>query len=65
MLVEAAAAAQNAPGSDGQKIGDFFTAFMDEARVEQLAITPLEPELAAIDALTNQGRPGDATSRAR
>ena len=26
----------NPPGSDGQKIGDFFTAFMDEARVEQL-----------------------------
>ena len=29
VLVEATAAAQNPSGSDGQKIGDFFTAFMD------------------------------------
>jgi putative endopeptidase len=54
VLVEAAAAAQNPPGSDGQKIGDFFTAFMDEARVEQLAMAPLDPELAVIDALANK-----------
>ena len=54
VLVEATAAAQNAPGSDGQKIGDFFTAFMDEARVEQLAMSPLAPELAVIDALASK-----------
>ena len=40
VLVEAAAAAPNAPGSDGQKIGDFYTAFMDEARAEQLGARP-------------------------
>jgi putative endopeptidase len=51
-IVEAAAKAPNKPaGSDQQKLGDFFTAFMDEARAEQLGKAPLEPELARIEAL--------------
>ncbi len=54
VLVEAAAAAPNAPGSDGQKIGDFYTAFMDEARAEQLGLTPLASELKAIQALSTK-----------
>ena len=46
-IVEAAAKAPDkAPGSDEQKLGDFYTAFMDEARVNQLGKSPLEPELA-------------------
>ncbi len=49
-IVEGAAKAANkAPGSDAQKIGDFFDSFMDEARVEQVGLTPLQSELAAID----------------
>src|SRR5688572_13633043 len=44
VLVEAAAASQHAAGSDNQKIGDFYTAFMDEARAEQLGLSPLAPE---------------------
>ncbi len=39
------------PGSDQQKLGDFHTAFMDEARVNSLGRAPLEPELARIEAL--------------
>jgi predicted metalloendopeptidase len=51
-IVEAAAKAPNkTSGSDQQKLGDFFTAFMDEARANQLGKAPLDPELARIDAL--------------
>jgi len=54
-IVEAAAKATGkAPGSDEQKLGDFHTAFMDEARANQLGRKPLEPELASIDALSTK-----------
>jgi putative endopeptidase len=53
-LVEATASGQHPAGSDAQKIGDFYTAFMDEARAEALGITPLAPEFAAIDALATK-----------
>ena len=39
------------PGSEAQKIGDFYESFMNEARADELGITPLQAELAAIDAL--------------
>jgi putative endopeptidase len=49
-IVEGAAKAANkTPGSEAQKIGDFFDSFMDEARIEQAGLTPLQSELAAID----------------
>jgi putative endopeptidase len=54
VLVEAAAAGQHAAGSDNQKIGDFYTAFMDESRAEQLGLQPLAPELKAIQALSTK-----------
>ncbi|MFL6155463.1 MAG: M13 family metallopeptidase [Marmoricola sp.] len=38
-------------GGDAQKIGDLFASFMDEARVDELGITPLAGVLAAIDKL--------------
>jgi putative endopeptidase len=51
-IVEDAAKATNrAPGSDAQKIGDFYQSFMDEARIEEAGLKPLETELAAIDRL--------------
>jgi putative endopeptidase len=51
-IVEAAAkASTRAAGSDQQKLGDFYIAFTDEARVAQLGGKPLEPELARIDGL--------------
>ena len=53
-----------APGSDAQKIGDFYESFMDEARVEEIGMKPLESELAAIDRLRTQDGSGAATSRA-
>jgi putative endopeptidase len=47
---EDAAASQAAPGSDQQKIGDFWAAAMDTAQADRLGIHPLDAELAQIDA---------------
>jgi putative endopeptidase len=47
------AARGNAPdGSEGRKVGDLYASYMDSARVESLGIAPLQPDLAAIAALT-------------
>src|SRR5687767_5966265 len=43
-----AAAVQAAPGTDTQRIGDFYKSFMDTATLEKLGATPLQPELARI-----------------
>jgi predicted metalloendopeptidase len=51
IVEEAATAANKTAGSDAQKIGDFYDSFMNEARAEELGLTPLKPELDAIDAL--------------
>ena len=37
---EAAQATDRAPGSDRQKIGDFYESFMDEARADTLGLSP-------------------------
>ena len=44
----AAANRQAAAGSDDQKIGDFWATAMDEAKAEQLGMTPLQEPLASI-----------------
>jgi putative endopeptidase len=49
-----AKAANKKPGSDEQKLGDFYTAFMDEARANSLGRAPLDPELARIDAIASK-----------
>jgi putative endopeptidase len=51
ILESSARSSDRAAGSDHQKLGDFFTAYMDEARANQMGRTPLEPELARIDGL--------------
>jgi putative endopeptidase len=53
-IIEDASRTPGAPGSDSRKIGDFYTSFMDEARVNQLGITPLTRALAAIDAIESK-----------
>jgi len=57
-LIEAAAADKSATG-EHRKIGDFYTAFMDEAGIEARGTAPLQPLLKKIDAL------GDRTALAR
>lgn len=46
-------AAKAPPGSEARKVGDYFTAFMDEAGIEAKGIAPLGPVLAAIDGVTD------------
>jgi len=48
---EDAAKATAAAGTDEQKIGDFWTTAMDEAKAEQLGATPLKAEMDRIDAI--------------
>jgi putative endopeptidase len=51
-LTEAAASdATRAPGSDAQKLGDLFTAYMDTSRIEARGLEPLAAELGRIDSL--------------
>jgi putative endopeptidase len=54
---EDAAKAPQAPGSDQQKIGDFWATAMDTGLAERLGVTPLNGELARIDAIAT---PADA-----
>ncbi len=55
VIVEAAANAPlRAPGSDAQKIGDFYLSYMDSARADALGLEPLGPELARIEALSSR-----------
>ncbi|MYM89179.1 M13 family peptidase [Rugamonas sp. FT82W] len=52
-IIEGAAANQ-AGGPEAQRIGDFYASFMDEAKLEQLGLTPLNAELAKIAAVNNK-----------
>lgn len=45
-IIEAAAASNGPPGSEAQKVGDFFATFMDEAAVEAKGAAPLADDLA-------------------
>lgn len=47
------------PGSDAQKVGDFYASFMDEAGIEAKGVAPLKPMFAEISAI------GDRTALAR
>ena len=50
-IIEESAKAQAPEGSEARKIGDYFASFMDEARIEQLGVAPLKPELDQIAAI--------------
>jgi putative endopeptidase len=53
-ILESASKVKNPPGSDGQKVGDFYASFMDEATIEARGLEPLAAELARIDALASR-----------
>ena len=54
-IIEAAAAdPYKTPGSDAQRIGDFFASYMDEARLEQLGLSPLRADLDRVAALKDK-----------
>jgi putative endopeptidase len=48
ILDKAAADKSAAPGSNWQKIGDFYASCMDESAIETAGITPLQPDLQII-----------------
>jgi putative endopeptidase len=52
-ISENAAKAKGAKGSNEQKIGDFWATAMDSAKIEQLALKPLQPYLDKINAITD------------
>jgi len=56
----AAASSHPLPGSDEQKVGDFWATAMDEAKAEALGLTPLKDPLAAIDAIKDAAGAIDA-----
>ncbi|WP_404383861.1 peptidase M13 [Knoellia locipacati] len=43
------------PGTVARKVGDLYSSFMDEARIEELGAAPLAPFLAEIDAVSGPG----------
>jgi putative endopeptidase len=51
-IIEEAAESDAAEGSEQRKIGDLYASFMDEVRREELGHAPIEPSLAAVDAVT-------------
>ncbi len=54
-IIDEAAAQDNKPaGSDAQKVGDLYASFMDEGRINDLDLKPLQPELDKVKALASK-----------
>jgi predicted metalloendopeptidase len=53
-IIEKVSADANAQDADAKRIGDYYASFMDEARLEQLGVTPLKGELERIAALKDK-----------
>jgi len=56
ILEDAAANRSAAPGSNAQKVGDFYAAAMDTVAIEKAGLTPLKPELTRIAALKTRAQ---------
>lgn len=52
-IIEEAAKSNAADGSDKQKIGDYYASFMNRKERDAKGISPIQPELKSIDAITN------------
>jgi putative endopeptidase len=50
-IIESAAAADAAKGTNEQKIGDYYKAFLDTSKIDQLGLAPAKAGLAAIAGL--------------
>ncbi|WP_374576215.1 M13 family metallopeptidase [Phenylobacterium sp.] len=50
-IIDEAAKSDAPAGSNARKIGDYYSSFMDEAKIEALGAAPLKPELARIAAI--------------
>ncbi len=47
-------AAKAAPGTEARKIGDFYSSYLDEAKIESLGLQPLRPTLSRIAAIKDK-----------
>ncbi len=64
LLDEAASASLNAPkGSPLQQVGDFYAAGMDENRLTELGVKPLQPELDRIAKINDKKSLAEALAR--
>jgi len=52
-ILEEAASAKAAPGSNEQKIGDFYASCMDTSAIDAAGTKPIEPDLARIAEIKN------------
>src|SRR5262244_323241 len=52
-IVEGAAGEKAAAGTMTQKVGSYYTSFMDTAHIESLGVQPLARELAAVNAIAS------------
>jgi len=52
-IIEEASKGSFAEGSDQQKIGDYYASYMNRKERDAKGITPIQPELKAIDAIAN------------
>ncbi len=50
-LIRSASRGDPQAGSNARKIADYYAAYMDTAAIEKAGLTPLKPELDAIDAI--------------
>ena len=53
-LIQDAAKGNPKPGSDAQKVGDYYASFMDEAGIEAKGLAPLKPEMDRIAAIKDK-----------
>src|SRR5262245_52800943 len=53
-LHEQAAKPHAAPGSETRKIGDYYTAFADEAGIEARGLAPVKPMIGRIEAIADR-----------
>ncbi len=54
-LIKAAAATQGAPGSARQQIGDYWRAAMDDKRLDEVGLKPLQADMDQVAALQQDG----------
>ena len=63
IIEELAASPDRRPGSPAQQVVDLYASMMNEAAIEARGITPLEPDLKAIDAIDSTRALADRAGR--
>src|SRR5689334_9457576 len=63
IIEELAASPDRKPGSPAQQVVDLYASMMNEAAIEARGISPLEPELKAIDAIDSPRALADRAGR--